>query len=76
MKSRLMPVWPCESMCHAVVVVGMVARGLQIGSSAGNKDVRAVGRALDLHRCEEPTIVTRRLVLILLGDAQRLMACS
>ena len=78
LKSRLMSVWPSESMYHdnAVVVVGMVAGGLQIGSSAGSEDVRAVGRALDLHRGEEPTIVTRRLVLILLEDAERLMACS
>ncbi len=53
-------------MCHAVVVVGMVTEGLQICSSADSVDFRAIGRALDLHKGEEPTIVTRRLVLILL----------
>ena len=54
------------------VVVGMVAGGLQLGSPAGSEDVRAVGGAVDLHRGEEPAIKTRRLVVILLGDAQRL----
>ena len=53
-------------MCHAVVVVGMVTEGLQIGSSAGSEDDRAIGGAIDLHKGEEKTIVTRRLVLILL----------
>jgi len=37
-----------------------------------SQDVRAVGGPLDLHRGEEPAIETRRLVLILLGDPQRL----
>ena len=40
----------------AVVVAGVVARRLQLGSCAGSKDVRAVGSAFDLHGGEEPTI--------------------
>jgi hypothetical protein len=43
-----------------VVVVGMVAGGLQLGRSAGSQDVRAVGGALDLYGVEEPAIERRR----------------
>ena len=47
-----------HSHAVAVVVVGMVARGLQLRCLAGSEDVVAVGFALDLHRGEEPAIAS------------------
>ncbi|MFN9943734.1 MAG: hypothetical protein ACK56I_30095, partial [bacterium] len=40
----------------AIVVGGVVAGGLQHGSPAGSKDVRAVRNTLDLHRGKAPSV--------------------